>query len=644
METTIISFDWTLLWPNIRALMAGQISSTDGFSAFIVLTLWCIFGWALALVMFKAHNARKIIGRFRSLIDGISPDLFAKKRRDMLNHAKRFPNGFNELWFDFDRSLVVSKDGKRLYRALDAAYFFNARTLSPGMTENRLLAAVPGFLTAIGVIGTFAGLQLGLSGLDLSDAGMKAAGNEINRLISSAAVAFLTSVWGVLTSVLFNFIEKLVERYVRMDVTRFQHEVSILCPRMNPEQSLMRIEEHNQESREALQGLAEKIGGKMQEAVHQVSEGVQLGIKEIMSPAIEQFVQSANDLNQRQTRTSEEALATVLDSFMQGVSSESSNQRNLTEQLNSELNQSIESLLTQLNTHNESMLQLDNERFQRLSDMIDSMTNKQATAIDDAVVRTQDSANHFTHQIESRFKKLAEEEEKRITLLTQQLTSLREGLQLFMVSMNKSSEQHMKSSHDILEQGQILNNAVMKNQKVMELAAKNIEKSSGFLNNVAEKLDSLGQSLSEVVQLFSGQLKETNLSTDRLTQENAQMTAQVTDIVTMIESIKNEFIKAVDVLKQTASTANDGIIQFSDHHHQFKETLSQHVASLEQEVSRMLTEYASQVQHQTTERLDEWNNQTRDFATTMRDAVFTISDVVNEIEDILSQQQDKIRK
>jgi methylphosphotriester-DNA--protein-cysteine methyltransferase len=641
MEKTIIKFDWTLLWPNLNAFFSGQIASTEGFSALIVLALWCIFFWALLLVIWKARRARWIINQFRTAIQGISSDQFVKKRRDLINIAKKLPNGFGDLWIDFDRSLVISKDGKRLYRALDASYFFNARSLSPGLTENRLLAAVPGFLTAIGVIGTFSGLQLGLSGLDLSDTGMNSAGNEINRLISSAAVAFLTSVWGVLTSVMFNFIEKLIERFVRMDITRFQHEVSLLTPRMNPEQSLMRIEEHNFEAREALQGLAEKIGGKMQEVVHQVSEGVQSGIKEIMAPAIEQFIHSANELNQRQTRTSEDALASVLDSFMQGVSTESDNQRDMTRKMNTELNQSIERLLSQLNNHNETVTQLDEERFQRLSTMIDTLTHKQTTAIDDAVVRTQNSASRFSDQVEEKFQKLAQQEEERIALLTQQLTSLRESLQLFMVSMNKSSEKNMKASKDILEQGQVLNDAVMRNQKVMETAARNIEKSSSYLNNVAEKLDNLGHSLSEVVQLFSGQLKETNVSTERLTKENAQMANQVGDIVNMIQAVKNDFLKAVEILKQTASTANDGIIQFSEHHHQFKETLTQHVSALEQEVSRLLTDYASQVQHQTNERLNEWNNHTRDFATTMRDAVFTISDVVNEIEDALNQRQDK---
>jgi len=639
MDNTIIKFDWTLLWPNLSALISGKIATTDGFSALIVVALWCIFLWALALVIWKAYHARKTINEFRLLINGISADQFVKKRRDLINKAKRFSNGFGELWIDFDRSLVAAKDGQHLYRALDASYFFNARTLSPGMTENRLLAAVPGFLTAIGVIGTFSGLQLGLSGLDLSDAGMQAAGNEINRLISSAAVAFLTSVWGVLTSVLFNFIEKLVERYVRMGVTRFQHEISLITPRMNPEQSLLRIEEHNQEAREALQGLAEKIGGKMQEVVHQVSQGVQTGIKEIMAPAIEQFIHSATELNQRQTRTSEDALATVMDQFLKEVSSESFNQRNLSEKLNSDLNQSIEQLLMQLNAHNETVTQLDEERFQRLSNMIDTLTHKQTTAIDDAVVRTQNSASSFTNHVEERFQKLVKQEEERIAMLTQQLTSLRESLQLFMMSMNKTSEQNMNASRDILEQGQLLNDAVMQNQKVMELASKNIEKSSGYLSNVAEKLDLLGKSLSEVVQLFSGQLKETSVSTEKLSIENAQMTAQVNDIVTTIQDLKKDLVNLVDTLKQTTSTANEGIVQFSEHHDQFRETLTQHVSSLEQEISRLLSDYADQVQNQTNERLDEWNNQTRDFATTMRDAIFTISDVVNEIEDALNQRK-----
>ena len=52
--------------------------------------------------------------------------------------------------------------GYHLFNTLDASHFFNHYSLARGLTDNRLLTAVPSFLTAIGVIGTFAGLQIGL--------------------------------------------------------------------------------------------------------------------------------------------------------------------------------------------------------------------------------------------------------------------------------------------------------------------------------------------------------------------------------------------------------------------------------------------------------------------------------------------------
>ncbi len=74
------------------------------------------------------------------------------------------------LWLEFDETLIeIREDGvTQLFNTFDAVYFFNSSTLAKGVTNNRLIAAVPGFLTAIGVIGTFVGLQIGLSGMDIS--------------------------------------------------------------------------------------------------------------------------------------------------------------------------------------------------------------------------------------------------------------------------------------------------------------------------------------------------------------------------------------------------------------------------------------------------------------------------------------------
>ena len=75
---------------------------------------------------------------------------------------------------------------------------------------------MPGILTAIGVVGTFAGLQMGLAALSGSVSATAAAGGSelgeveslkqgIFAMISGASIAFMTSLWGVALSVSFNF-------------------------------------------------------------------------------------------------------------------------------------------------------------------------------------------------------------------------------------------------------------------------------------------------------------------------------------------------------------------------------------------------------------------------------------------------------
>lgn len=86
----------------------------------------------------------------------------ASKREELYQQAKQKDKGIGFLWLEFDETLVEIQKGEHveLRNTLDAGHFFNSYTLARSVTENRLIAAVPGFLTALGVIGTFMGLQL----------------------------------------------------------------------------------------------------------------------------------------------------------------------------------------------------------------------------------------------------------------------------------------------------------------------------------------------------------------------------------------------------------------------------------------------------------------------------------------------------
>ena len=257
MEDKVI-FNFADLLPQIEpffALLSGYVTS-EGMSSLFIAVLLLIFICFLVWVFLAGFFSRRSILFFRKLLQGLTPDSLVDKRQDLKQRAQRGDKRLGELWAEFDETLVVSEGEKRIQNTYDAAHFFNAHTLGRGITENRLLAAVPGLLTAIGVVGTFTGLFLGLSGLNPEEV------SSIVGLIQGASIAFKTSVWGVSLSFIFNLIEKCVEQYVRYNITTLQDNIDTLFPRLSPEQTLVHVYEETRQTAITLDGLSERIGNK----------------------------------------------------------------------------------------------------------------------------------------------------------------------------------------------------------------------------------------------------------------------------------------------------------------------------------------------------------------------------------------------
>ena len=338
-------FSLSNLIPEFSELLNGHISSPHGLSALIVTFLFLFSGGFLAFAVWKYFHANRAIKFYKKLLNGVSAEELAKKQRDITKRALE-NNSYGKLWREFDETLVLSGDGNRLFNTIDAEHFFNTSTLAKGLTENRLLAAVPGFLTAIGVIGTFAGLQMGLASLELTqDSGVEILQQGIGNIISGASIAFLTSVWGVITSVLFNFIEKLLERSVRKNIMDLQNHIDYLYPRINPEQSLVTITELNRSSNETLQGLAEKIGDRLQEALVESTDSIKSGLVEslnqIMAPAVQSLVENAQN-------GSQEAFDGLLTKFLDGVGEAGASQKEMMQNASNDVRHALSDLGQQM--------------------------------------------------------------------------------------------------------------------------------------------------------------------------------------------------------------------------------------------------------------------------------------------------------
>ena len=280
MESNSQQLDLAGLVPDI--LKVFSFDTAEALSANFVAFLIVLFVGFILKAMYSARKARKRTSWLTGLLTNQTTEGVALERETLNEKSRKFSRRVGHLWSEFDETLVESKsdEGVRLHNVYDADYFFNASTLAPGITESRMLAAVPGFLTAIGVVGTFIGLQLGLSELDIGGGiSIEKMKDGLAHVISGAKLAFMTSVWGVFLSVLFNFFEKALENDVRRSISSLQVRIDELFPRFSSEMQLKRIADDGGESREALQGLAEKIADKMQESLMEVTGQIQEGLE-----------------------------------------------------------------------------------------------------------------------------------------------------------------------------------------------------------------------------------------------------------------------------------------------------------------------------------------------------------------------------
>jgi hypothetical protein len=200
------------LWPKFGLPWKPefQVQEIGGLFWFFMIVITAV---AVGFVIFHRIRCGRRLRLLQDLIGSQDKDSLAVNRHAILEKAlEQDPKETGKLWREFDESLVYSTDKSRLYNTLDAEHFFNARTLAPGLTSSRLLSATPTFLTAIGVLGTFIGLTLGLANLQINAGEIDTLKSGVSTMINGAAVAFMTSVWGVFLSLILNVTEKLAER------------------------------------------------------------------------------------------------------------------------------------------------------------------------------------------------------------------------------------------------------------------------------------------------------------------------------------------------------------------------------------------------------------------------------------------------
>lgn len=677
--------DFSPLIPQFILLKNGIFATTASLSAFIVLILLITFLLACCSSIYAGYKTYRRTNLVKQIIEGRESSTILQHRADMIEKSESIPV-VRDLWNEFDETLVEveTPNGQALYNTVDSEYFFNTTTLARGATESRMAAAVPGFLTAIGVIGTFIGLQLGLGGLQLdAGASVDQLREGIGGMINGAAVAFMTSVYGVALSLIYNFIEKCLDRRARTRVINIQSRLDRLFPRLNAESQLVKIAGDSEQSKDVLLGLAEKIGDKLQEALvkssQQIQTGLEASLEKIMAPAINKLVDQTSEGNQQ-------ALEGLLEKFMDGFGSQGEEQRNAMDSASGKINEAISSMSQTMQSFVTKIEHTQDQASSREKDLAEKITNqvnelvahsheqKQTLTklIDENIsnIEEQTKQRELTEQtnrdksnalfsqhikqttqisenmssnistatqqmqtaLEKQINENSEKESLRQNALMQQTTELKSNTDSLLKQVEQLVTAQVEATSNLLVQGKALQEGIDASVRSNLDASSNMKLTSEQLNVAASSMNVMGSNIKEAGNQLSGAVTEAVNTTKDLAEQNLATAERMEDLRTKLNDDYKSHSLITDNLMQIIDTADNSFDKMKEHQLTYLNELQQNVVSLKEHLNSLLVEYGKQVNDQTTARLNIWNEQTSEYTGQMTSAMKALSSVIDEIE------------
>lgn len=140
--------------------------------------------------------------------------LFEAIKKEQLKNDKELA----PIWLAYQKTFV---DYKEFFKTNHhAKEFFSEYAVLNVKLDMRFLSNVSSSLVGIGVLGTFIGLSLGISSIQLTDTETIKSG--INGLLKGMGTAFTTSIWGMFLSILFTITYKYQQ-------TKISKKINELC-------------------------------------------------------------------------------------------------------------------------------------------------------------------------------------------------------------------------------------------------------------------------------------------------------------------------------------------------------------------------------------------------------------------------------
>ena len=576
------------------------------------------------------------------------------------------------IWRKYQRTLISipGKDGLEKYSTVESESYFSVAAFTEGM-KGGLWSGLAGTFTGIGILGTFIGLTIGLAGVDTSSTGTLS--SSISGLLGGMSTAFVTSIFGIVSAIVFGVWHSQNMKRFGDAVSRFTDALDQVFIRKSVEEILLEELAESRAQRAAMEQLStdmaisicdhlpdvlDQLAEKMDSAMKGNLDTMLAGLSERQDKQTEQLMQISSNTNSLVIGGFDQLGDVLKKGVGQGAEELGNSLKNLSSDIAS-LAEGIRDILdrsTKASSEaNQKTLDALNEAISKMNETMEGMANKQTEETDKNIQRMTALMEEMKTTMKDIFDEMAASVKEQRTEIgkiakdsadqtKENLGAINASVKELMAeiadqmqqmqSMMDTHEKHMQETLDQMRQ------AVSSSGNVVNAAGKTVEAAGKTAKVFVEAADDVSMKLktaAEPLQKAAEPLQQAAASMDRGVQVLAQsITKQQADAKSVAESmqkISDDYIESSLYVKSALEEARNSWTAYEDRFKGVSGELEKAFAQLDNGMKN----YNNVTNEGLMEKLKEFDN-------TISMAVNTLANVTGDVNENIEDLTDAIKK
>lgn len=576
------------------------------------------------------------------------------------------------IWRKYQRTLISipGKDGLEKYSTVESESYFSVAAFTEGM-KGGLWSGLAGTFTGIGILGTFIGLTIGLAGVDTSSTG--ALSSSISGLLGGMSTAFVTSIFGIVSAIVFGVWHSQNMKRFGDAVSRFTDALDQVFIRKSVEEILLEELAESRAQRAAMEQLStdmaisicdhlpdvlDQLAEKMDSAMKGNLDTMLAGLSERQDKQTEQLMQISSNTNSLVIGGFDQLGDVLKKGVGQGAEELGNSLKNLSFDIAS-LAEGIRDILdrsTKASSEaNQKTLDALNEAISKMNETMEGMANKQTEETDKNIQRMtalmeemkttmkdifdemSASAKEQRTEIGEIAKDSADQTKENLGVINASVKELMAEIADQMQQMQSMMDTHEKHMQETLDQ---MRQAVSSSGNVVNAAGKTVEAAGKTAKVFVEAADDVSMKLktaAEPLQKAAEPLKQAATSLDNGVQVLAQsMTKQQADAKSVAESmqkISGDYMESSLYVKSALEEARNSWTAYED---RFK--------GVSGELEKAFVQLDNGMQKYNKATNEGLIAKLKEFDETISTAVDTLAGVTEEVNENIEDLTDAIKK